>query len=400
MLHSYAFSNFRSFRERTEVRLTLAENAAVNGWASQSPYGNRVSHALAIIGPNGSGKTSLIQPLAFLAWFVRYSFGAKPDSPVPIRPHFAARNEPSTFEIIVDADQPKTLWRYSITVTQERVLTEKLERKFGRGHWQLIFNREWSDNKYAIEQNDFGLDPGQAANVRANVSLISWAVQFGVPLAKTLSDFVFFANMDATGKITSKTDAIVNCAEWYAKNEKMRDQMRELLTRWDFGLSNVTIHEFETPDPADPSGATKVKQWFPIGVHSLQDKKEQYVLPFFEESSGTRSAFVLLVAVLAVLEGGGCMVYDELDSDLHPMMLPALLELFDNPETNPRQAQILFTTHQIEVLRLLQKSQVMIVEKDELESQAWRLDELEDVRSDENRVARYMAGAYGGVPRL
>jgi AAA15 family ATPase/GTPase len=103
---------------------------------------------------------------------------------------------------------------------------------------------------------------------------------------------------------------------------------------------------------------------------------------------------------LAVLAGGGVMAYDELDSDLHPLMMPTLLDLFANDETNPYHAQILFTTHQIDVLRLLQKSQVMIVEKDGLESQAWRLDELEDVSGDENRVARYMAGAYGGIPRL
>ncbi len=52
------------------------------------------------------------------------------------------------------------------------------------------------------------------------------------------------------------------------------------------------------------------------------------------------------------------------------------------------------------VPRLLQKSQVVLVEKDGLESEAWRLDSMEGVRSDENRVAKYLAGAYGAVPRL
>ena len=94
------------------------------------------------------------------------------------------------------------------------------------------------------------------------------------------------------------------------------------------------------------------------------------------------------------------MAYDELDSDLHPHLLEPLLELFSNPDTNPHRAQILFTCHMTEVLRFLQKSQVMLVEKDGLTSHAWRLDTVEGVRSDENRVAKYLAGAYGAVPRL
>jgi hypothetical protein len=43
----------------------------------------------------------------------------------------------------------------------------------------------------------------------------------------------------------------------------------------------------------------------------------------------------------------------------------------------------------------------MLVEKDEnCESTAWRLDEVEGVRNDDNFYAKYMAGAYGAVPRL
>jgi uncharacterized protein len=399
MLHSYAFSNFRSFRERTEVPLTLAENAPVNGWAMHSSAGPRVTTALAIIGPNGAGKTSLIQPLAFLQWFIPHSFSAPPDSPIWISQHFAAReDEPTTFEVIADADEPRTLWRYRLSATRKRVLAESVERKLGRGAWQMVFDRRWDGATYTVEQNEFGLDPTQATAVRPNVSFISWAAQYGVPLARELSSFLLHTNLTSIGRMPLPFDVIERSAEWYEKNPSMRDQMRQLLARWDLGLTDVVIHEYESADPSDPSGSTKQKRWFPFGVH--RDKKNQYTLPFYEESSGTRSAFTLLVSVLAVLAGGGVLAYDELDSDLHPMMLPPLLDLFSNPDTNPNLAQILFTTHQVDVLRLLQKSQVVIVEKDELESHAWRLDELEGVRSDENRVARYLAGAYGGIPRF
>ena len=82
-------------------------------------------------------------------------------------------------------------------------------------------------------------------------------------------------------------------------------------------------------------------------------------------------------------------------------MLETILDLFANPATNPRSGQLLFTCHAMEVLNIVHKSQVMLVEKDaNNESNAWRRDSVEGIRSDDNLYAKYMAGAYGAVPQL
>lgn len=82
-------------------------------------------------------------------------------------------------------------------------------------------------------------------------------------------------------------------------------------------------------------------------------------------------------------------------------MLEPILDLFANPATNPRSGQLLFTCHAMEVLNIVHKSQVMLVEKDaNNESNAWRRDSVEGIRSDDNLYAKYMAGAYGAVPQL
>lgn len=172
--------------------------------------------------------------------------------------------------------------------------------------------------------------------------------------------------------------------------------MRDLLRQWDLGLSDVAIRE----ETALSSNGDKKSAWFAFGVHHDSTDNREYLLPFAEESSGTRAAFTLLARILFALERGALVIWDELEDSLHPHMLAPLLDLFSNPETNPHGAQIVFTCHAVEVLRLLQKSQVVLVEKDSLESTCWRLDSLEGVRSDDNRVAKYLAGAYGGVPRL
>jgi uncharacterized protein len=398
MLHSYAFSNFRSFLERVEVSFTLTDKDAVNGWDRKSPIsGQRLTTAMAVLGGNASGKTSLIQPLAFLAWFTRHSFNAAPDAPIPFEQHFSGGDLPSEFELVADALEPETLFRYRLKVAAGVVETESLETKLRRGQWQMIFTRlRTKEGKYSVLQNQFGLDQAQADSVRPNVSLISWAAQFAVPLAQRLASFFFATNITRSGRWWQPhRDAMQRCADFYAHNPSARERMVSLLKEWDLGISDVTLHELETADPA----GEKKKQWFAVGVH--RDAKDGlHYLPFSQESSGTQSAFALLTAFLPALESGGVVAWDELDSDLHPHLLQALLDLFADSTANPRNAQVIFTCHAVEVLRLLQKSQVMLVDKDGLESHAWRLDSVIGVRSDDNRVAKYLAGAYGAVPRL
>ena len=91
-------------------------------------------------------------------------------------------------------------------------------------------------------------------------------------------------------------------------------------------------------------------------------------------------------------------VIDEFENDLHPHMLEPILDLFASPVTNPHGGQLLFTCHAMEVLNVLHKSQVMLVEKSaDCESTAWRMDSIQGIRTDDNFYAKYMAGAYGAV---
>ena len=137
----------------------------------------------------------------------------------------------------------------------------------------------------------------------------------------------------------------------------------------------------------------------PYGVHKVNDK--QYKLPLAFESSGTKNMFVLLHFLLPAIEQGGLAVIDELEIDLHPHALPQIIELFANPATNPKNSQLLFTSHSLEVLNHLEKEQIILVEKkQECKSELYRLDELKGVRRDDNIYAKYMAGAYGAVPNL
>ena len=405
MLHSFAFKNFLSFKERTEVSFALTKKASSHGWDTLSPAGQRLATAVAVIGANGAGKTSLIKPVAFLNWFVRHSFLQNaPDAKIPIKPHFSTPNEPVEFEIEAD-DLSGTLWRYQLRVTPERVLHEAVHRRTNKKHakFSYVFVRDWDDasQEYVIKQDGFDLNPAEAKKVRPNASLISTAAQYGVELAQHLIGANISSNILQIGRVDQNM-GFMNASIFFYENAEIRKKMEAILHDLDFGLSGVEIRKIDIPSSQDvkiTDGVRLPQQFQVFGVHTLKDGS-RHELHMMEESSGTRTAFTQLAYLLAVLAIGGVAVIDELESDMHPHMIEPLLDLFASEHTNPHKAQIIFTSHSIEVMSLLGKSQIFLVEKENCESHAWRLDSMDGVRVQDNLYAKYMSGAYGAVPQI
>ncbi len=393
MLLRFSCTNFLSFRDRVEVDWRQDGRVPAGAWSAEPLAGERASTVMAVIGPNASGKTALLRSLVFLDWFVRESFAAPPAAELPFEPHFAAMDEPSEFEADLTVDGQ--LWRYTLRCTRQRVLHEALYVK--RARMGYVFVREWDEasQSYDVKQQDFGLKPSEARKARPNASLLSTAAQYGVPLAQRLTQASLATNLHRYGRMQGDEE-LLQSAAFFAVQPEMHAQAAQWLRRWDFGLKDVQLRKFET----ETLEGNNTLEWVPMGVHELADGTTVQ-LPFWLESSGTQSAFVLLRRLLPVLKLGGLAVIDEFENDLHPHMLEPILSLFADRRSNPHGAQLLFTCHAMEVLNLLHKSQVVIVEKDgHGESAAWRLDSVEGIRSDDNLYAKYMAGAYGGVPQL
>ncbi|WML87709.1 AAA family ATPase [Thiothrix subterranea] len=400
MLHQFKFENFYSFAETVEVSCVLNGQSPKNDLSCIADTGDRLSKLLAVIGPNASGKTNVLKALAFLQWFVADSFSAQqPNDDIPIEHHFFSENPNSTFQIVFDYQGQ--LYRYELTLNKQQVVYEALFVKTSK-LYSYIFKREWDEtsHQYNIAQKDFGFDRKEAAKVRQNASLISTAAQYGVELATQMRLVCgkIFTNVNSLGRVStaSRIDELLEVTEVFQRNKSLGRQASDLLCKLDLGLQAVIIKSETVTDPKTQK-STEIS--VPYGIHHNGQAERQ--LELWRESSGTQRAYTLLSILLPALTLGGVAVIDELEADLHPDMLVPLLELFINPATNPKQAQLIFSSHSHEILEMLSKDQVLLVEKDpQGNSEAWLLSDMEGVRRDDNLYAKYRSGAYGAVPNL
>ena len=394
MIINLSFSNFYSFAKETEISFELGKKPTSSLYDIDFGNERRLNKVITVVGPNGSGKTQFIKPLAFLSWFISRSFlGQDPKGSIPFKSHSLKYDEKSTFEITFFLNEHE--YRYELITSSEHVIRESLYKKTSH-LFSYIFVREKKGNEYSFKQQGFGFPASQAKSIRGNASIIAAAHSYDIIQASRIVDYFgqISSNVKVTGRHHFHESSIFKSAHYFYNNEEIQRRMENIIRGFDLGIQSIDIEKTESTD----SQGEPEDLYIPITVH--KSEKGTFELPLFEESSGTQSAFVLLRRILPVLYRGGLAVIDEIDNDLHPHLLPHILDLFKHKHTNPHQAQIIFTCHTPEILNLLMKHQVYLVEKEDQESEAWRLDEVTGLRADDNLYAKYMAGALSAVPNL
>lgn len=387
-------ANFFSFANQVDVSFEVGKKPAETGYDCYLAN-KRLNKVIAVIGANGSGKTSLLKPLGFIRWLISGALGLmEPEETLPWSAHLLHEEKPGEFELgfVCDAIE----YRYELSILNGKIVREALYQKTSRAFSYVFIRGISSDTgEWTFKQKGFGLS-ASALQQRDNVSALCFARQFDVPLATRISDYfeAWVTNLSFHGRHNFERKQIINVAEFYLKNPDYLRQVNQAISEFDLGIDRIEIRQIESLDENDKNVSFPV----PMAFHS--HGKGEFSLPLFAESSGTQSAFVLLRRVLPVLNRGGVAIIDEIDNDLHPHMLTRILDWFRDPSLNTNHAQLIFSCHSPEVLNLLMKHQVYLVEKREQESEAWRLDEVEGLRADDNLYAKYMAGALSAVPEF
>lgn len=403
MIHSFSCKNFYSFGDETKVSFVVNEKAPNDFGYFKSASSTRLSKIEAVMGSNASGKTNLLKVLPFLKWLIGGSVNLKPTDPIPLQPFmFDGKNEKLT-DLSVEFEVDDDIYIYEVSLKRTTIFSEELKVKNKTKEKitnKRIFYREWNEvtKQYNFDDKSFGLPKGSESFLRTNASILGTAFLLNNKISQKVMSFWnnLETNVDEAGWIGDRLfpntyQQLIETLIFFSDNELLKKEAEKLLCRFDIGLNEL---EIKTQKKENIVTSIEAK-----AAHLLNGEK-QY-LDFKYESSGTKQLFILLHAMLQALSKGGTVVLDELDVNLHPEMVLALIDLFIQPETNPKNAQMLFSTHSHLLLSKLDKYQILFVEKNKKgSSESWRLDEMSGVRADENYYSKYLAGAYGAVPKI
>lgn len=347
--------------------------------------GRDYATVMGIKGANGSGKTHLLRAMSFLGSFCTASFESPPEAEIQIEPFFGSK-EPTDFfvEFLLKENE---LYRYELSVDQSNVLRETLYRTKSRK--TKIFERIGNEVVFTISS----LQRLGSIKLRKNVSMISMAHQYEFDELKSIYRVFRYILTNVTySGLRESAVSISKIAGFLEQQPEIFEFVKSFIKECDVGIDDIKILNRTLADGS--------KEYYPGFFHAVG--KKLHPVMSATESSGTKTLFRQLGLYKLILDSGGLLVLDEFDINLHPHILPKLLGLFTEPTTNPKGAQVIFSTHQTDVLELLGRYRTYLVNKVENESFAYRLDEVPSdiLRNDRPILPAYNSGKIGGVPRL
>ena len=375
----------------------------------------RILPAAGVFGANASGKTNLIKVMHDMRGYVLHSFRyGNPAGGLPRDPFLLdleSKSNPSSFEIEIVLHGVKH--DYGFVVDDSRVL-EEWAYHYPNGRAALLFHRE-GDN---IHPGAVGRSRTRAVEdlLRSNALYLSTAAAANHPLLLPL--YLWFQRNMWMAADDSRSFRQALTTEML-DNERQRGAILELLWAADLGIVGAQKHKIDPViqerlqhairivtgtegEPEDELSPTLEELEGVELVHRGTDGN--FVIPSDDESLGTMVWFGLVGPVLQSLNTGSLLLVDELDASLHTELVERIVQLFQDPETNPNRAQLVFNSHDTNLLgdtddpRLLGRDQIWFTEKsNEGYSHIYSLREY-NPRKREAVEKRYLDGHYGGKP--
>lgn len=423
MFVQFTCKNYKSFKEDTTFSL-VASNYDKTTRASDNikiieKFDLKLLKSAVVYGANASGKTKFIEAIAFMRQFVlNSSKESQIEEAIDVKPFLLSAEtigKPSVFELVFLHEGSR--YRYGFEVNAEKIVAEWLYEK-ERLKEVEIFYRE--GQAFQIHERKFKVtDLIENDRIRPNALLLSVAASWNDQLAKKLLDW--FRQCNVISGIEQENYEGYSMVR-IRDNEKNKAEAIAFLKSADLGIDHLSI---ETVD------VDKLSSNFPqalkeaINRNNKDDKElemfsdvktyhkvfgsDKLVKDFVafsmkdDESSGTKKYFALSGPILETLKRGSILIVDEMANKLHPNLVHRLIELFNSKEHNPLHAQLIFTTHDTNLLdsKLLRRDQIWFTEKDRYgASKLYSLSDFKGVRKNENYESNYLKGKYGAVPYL
>lgn len=397
MLCQFTVKNFKSIRDEMTFDMQAAAISEHEDRVIKDRDGELYLPVSAIYGPNGGGKSNVLEALHTLASKVLRPLYATDDNnnrpfqmkKILIEPFAFGEKEkeaPTEFELFFRTKTAE--YRYVLTVKKDIVLYERLDRvKFDTGRRSALFER----SSEGIELK------GEFARLKISdefsetLTLLSY---LGITHKKNevvndvLNWFEYGINFLNYGNPIQELGMAI------ATSEEVKTLFLEMIQEMDLDIANFRVEE-------------KEDERIEVYTKHIVDDYE-FELNLSEESSGTKKLFGLLPFIANSLVSGTTLVIDELDAKIHPVLLRHIIMMFNDMKINQHGAQLIFTSHDLSTMNseVFRRDEIWFVAKGNRQnSKLYSLVEFknekgESVRKDAKFDKQYLEGKYGADPYL
>jgi uncharacterized protein len=421
MILEFSVGNFRSIKDIQTISFVASPIVSKNKEIDenntfQATDKIRLLKSLAIYGANASGKSNFVMALRA---FMRIGIDSVKDEIIlslihPFLLSDETENKPCYFQIVFILNN--MTYRYGFEATNSEIISEWL---FSKKHdissrESNVFIRE----KQLLDINDKALKSIRKFKnlinndnpvFRKNSLFLTALAAFNEDLSKSFINY--FENISSLGGLSDRS-LRRNVDELISNNVELRDEVLKMLRESDTNI--VDIKAFEPSElNMDLDTARNYNNIANAGdkkilitYHKKNSAKKDEVVMFYldaQASEGTRKMYEIYPFVFYTLKFGTLLIIDEFDARFHPKLSQKIIDLFNNPKTNPKNAQILVVTHDTNLLssKTFRRDQILFVEKDKNEaSHIYALAEFKGVRNDASFEKDYLDGRYGAVPIL
>lgn len=424
MIIEFNIQNFRSFKEEVTLSLLAApDNSLDNNLIKKETLKkDRLLRSAVLYGANASGKSNVVLAFDSLRNLVMESHKFQKGTEIDFSPFKLDKkclSKPTKFEIAFI--QNNIEYRYGVSFTDQKIIDEFLYY-YPEGRKALIFKREDTNNyKFTIDKKEQDF---LSKKTLENVLYLSNSTQLNYK--KTSEAFDWFKDSLKTIKATEHPKLIQKTIELFNKDEKLKEVLLKALIEADFGITDFSaniekfsIDDLQIPENVPERIRNRRRKSFVLEqsdnkimlldidiktIHKVLDEKGNELniqFEFEEESEGTKRLFSLIGPWIDALTNGHVLIVDELDTKLHHFLNIFLIKLFHNPTQNKSNAQLIFTTHNTNLLDLdlFRRDQIWFTEKNPNAGSTDLYSLLEfSPRKDKNIRKGYLAGRYGAIP--
>lgn len=414
MLIEMNVTNFRSLCEQQTFSLAKGkgnELQATNVFKSNSTNAIELLRSAVIYGPNAGGKSNFLLALramrsVVLESAIKLQRGDKlPVVPFRLTPE--TQQLPSEFEVTFIVDHVR--YQYGFSATPERIHEEWL-LAYPKVRAQRLFGRAWNEKTgqydWELGQKLTGEKQLWQKSTRENALFLSTAVQLNSkqlqPVFDWFKDTLRMANVGGWAPEFS--------ASLCEQNQK--EQVMDFLRAADLNIEDIRVEK--KPFDAQTLPDDMPKQLREIIADDFKDKQfvniqtvhkgsdgTPVTFDFADESDGTQKLFAFAGPWIETLANGFVLFIDELHDNLHPQLVQFLVQLFHNKETNPNNAQLIFTTHETSILNqeVFRRDQIWFCDKgDDQATTLYPLTDFSPRKGRENLELAYLSGRYGALP--